>query len=58
MAQMFVDGRINQNGLRKALQVLPVPVPIWLDGMFNRALGATGLPKTRRDATKYSWIED
>jgi hypothetical protein len=55
---MFRTGQFNQDGLTKAKNVLPIGINLALDGILNRMIKSSDLPKTKRDATKYSWLNE
>ena len=55
--QMFIDGKINQEGLIKAKNVMPIPFWNVLDYGINKLIRSTNLPETRRDADYYSWVD-
>lgn len=58
-AHMFISGKINEEGLRKAKNLSPVPVNALLDNILNKAISGSGVPETRGEADYYSfWDRD
>ena len=57
IGQMFLDGTINQSGLIKLLNTIPVAIPLPLDYAFREGLKRTDIPETKRDASYYSWVD-
>lgn len=58
-ARMFIDGKIDQQGLKKAKNLLPIPTNAILDSILNRAISGSDLPETRSEADYYSfWDRD
>lgn len=58
-ASMFLNGNFNEAQARRSIRTLmPGASALWLRGLINNRIEAMDLPKTKGDASKWSWIED
>lgn len=53
-ANMFIKGDITEQGLMKARNSMPVPIPLWIDAVLTRGIKSLNLPKDRSEASAWS----
>lgn len=56
-AEMFLNGKINQQGLLKFRNTIPIPINNALDAMLTRWIKSSNIPERRQDADYYSWVD-
>lgn len=53
-ARMFIDGKINKRGLRKAMNISPLPIPFEMHKVISDSIQSSNLPDEAKDASAWS----